>query len=81
VRFPEILSAVDSRHAVEFFARSGPKKFLVVTGEALHADMGHFGLRPIGWSWWYCPLCASTPSVRALSCCGKASRSAIRSTT
>ena len=56
---PEILASVDPRHAVRFFAHNGShgflilgSVFLVVTGgEALYADMGHFGRRPIRIAW------------------------------
>jgi KUP system potassium uptake protein len=60
VRLPEVLSAFDPRHAVSFFATNGftgfavlGAVFLVVTGgEALYADMGHFGKRPIRIAWY-----------------------------
>jgi KUP system potassium uptake protein len=56
---PIVLSAVDPRHAVAFFGEHGwhgfavlGAVFLVVTGgEALYADMGHFGKRPIRVAW------------------------------
>ena len=56
---PAVLTAVDPRHAVRFFATNGwhgfavlGSVFLVVTGgEALYADMGHFGKRPIRLAW------------------------------
>jgi KUP system potassium uptake protein len=56
---PAVLTAVDPRHAVRFFASNGwhgfavlGSVFLVVTGgEALYADMGHFGKRPIRLAW------------------------------
>jgi KUP system potassium uptake protein len=56
---PEVLGAIDPRHAVAFFAEHGlhgvavlGAVFLVVTGgEALYADMGHFGTRPIRLAW------------------------------
>jgi KUP system potassium uptake protein len=59
VHRPEVLGAVDPRHAVAFFAEHGlhgwavlGAVFLVVTGgEALYADMGHFGKRPIRIAW------------------------------
>jgi KUP system potassium uptake protein len=59
VRAPEILAAVNPLHGARFFARNGwhgylvlGSVFLVVTGgEALYADMGHFGRRPIRWAW------------------------------
>jgi KUP system potassium uptake protein len=59
VREPVVLGAVDPRHAINFFQEHGlhgfavlGAVFLVVTGgEALYADMGHFGKRPIRWAW------------------------------
>jgi len=59
VRNPEVLGAVSPLHAVDFFARNRwagflvlGSVFLVVTGgEALYADMGHFGTRPIRLTW------------------------------
>jgi KUP system potassium uptake protein len=59
VREPVVLTAVDPRHAVSFFREHGwhgfavlGAVFLVVTGgEALYADMGHFGKRPIRFAW------------------------------
>jgi KUP system potassium uptake protein len=56
---PAVLGAVDPRHAVAFFRDHGwhgfavlGAVFLVVTGgEALYADMGHFGKRPIRIAW------------------------------
>jgi KUP system potassium uptake protein len=56
---PVVLGAVDPRHAVTFFRAHGipgftvlGAVFLAVTGgEALYADMGHFGKRPIRVAW------------------------------
>ena len=56
---PEILGAVNPAHAIGFFVRNGKlgflvlgSVFLVVTGgEALYADMGHFGAKPIRAAW------------------------------
>src|SRR5687767_415397 len=56
---PVVLTAVDPRHAFAFFQEHGwhgfavlGAVFLVVTGgEALYADMGHFGRRPIRIAW------------------------------
>jgi KUP system potassium uptake protein len=56
---PGVLRALDPRYAVDFFAREGltgvtvlAAVILVVTGgEALYADMGHFGRRPIRLAW------------------------------
>ncbi|HEX6947703.1 MAG TPA: potassium transporter Kup [Acidimicrobiia bacterium] len=61
---PSVLSAVDPRHAVQFFAGRPAAAFvslgavvLVVTGcEALYADMGHFGKRPIRLTWFVLAL-------------------------
>ena len=59
VQVPRVLEALNPMHAIDFFQHAGFKGFLalgsiflVVTGgEALYADMGHFGRRPIKWSW------------------------------
>ena len=59
VEQPIVLTAVDPRHALAFFRDHGwhgfavlGAVFLVVTGgEALYADMGHFGKRPIRVAW------------------------------
>ena len=57
---PAVLEAINPVHIVELF-QNEPKKgflalgsiFLVVTGgEALYADMGHFGRRPIAQAWY-----------------------------
>ena len=59
VRAPVVLTAVDPRHAVAFFqvhrlhgfAVLGAVFLVVTGGEALYADMGHFGKRPIRIAW------------------------------
>ena len=59
VRAPAVLGSLDPRHALTFFAENGfagfavlGAVFLVVTGgEALYADMGHFGRNPIRLAW------------------------------
>jgi KUP system potassium uptake protein len=56
---PSILRAVDPRYAVTFFGQHGFHGFLVLGsvvlvitgGEALYADMGHFGRGPIRLAW------------------------------
>ncbi|HSE51844.1 MAG TPA: KUP/HAK/KT family potassium transporter [Gemmatimonadales bacterium] len=56
---PAVLAALNPWHAVQFFVRDGLGAFfllaavvLVVTGgEALYADMGHFGKKPIRYAW------------------------------
>ena len=57
---PHVLLAVSPSYAWHFFAENGVRGwlvlgsvFLVVTGgEALYADMGHFGARPIRLAWY-----------------------------
>jgi KUP system potassium uptake protein len=56
---PAVLAALNPIHAVEFFTEYQGRAFvalgsivLVVTGgEALYADLGHFGTRPIRMGW------------------------------
>ncbi len=56
---PEILAAINPWYAVEFLISNGKTAFLVMGsvilvvtgGEALYADMGHFGRRPIRLAW------------------------------
>ncbi|HEX7113026.1 MAG TPA: KUP/HAK/KT family potassium transporter, partial [Mizugakiibacter sp.] len=58
-RHPQVLLALSPHYAVEFFLHNGWEAFfalgsvvLCITGaEALYADMGHFGKRPIRMSW------------------------------
>ncbi|WP_206537646.1 potassium transporter Kup [Ilumatobacter nonamiensis] len=60
VEHPEVLQAASPSYGVELFIDHPVKAFLalgsvflVVTGgEALYADMGHFGRIPITWSWY-----------------------------
>ncbi len=59
VQEPSVLWAMSPHHAVRFFTHNGLRGilvlgsvFLVVTGgEALYADMGHFGSKPIRITW------------------------------
>ncbi|MEG3166067.1 potassium transporter Kup [Sphingomonas sp. PB2P19] len=59
VQTPEVLWAFSPHYAVQFFLIDPERAFLAlgsvvlaVTGaEALYADMGHFGRKPIGISW------------------------------
>ncbi len=59
LREPGVLAAVNPFYAISFFAHNGwagflvlGTVFLVVTGgEALYADLGHFGARPIRLTW------------------------------
>ncbi|MGA7616147.1 MAG: potassium transporter Kup [Thermoanaerobaculia bacterium] len=56
---PRVLWAVNPIHGISFFIQNGGRGFLVLGsvflvvtgGEALYADMGHFGTRPIRLAW------------------------------
>ena len=56
---PSVLAAVNPWHAVDFFLRNKVHGFLALGaiflvqtgGEALYADMGHFGRKPIRLAW------------------------------
>jgi KUP system potassium uptake protein len=64
LKHPAVLAAVDPRYAIRFMAASGRVGFLVLGGvflcitggEALYADMGHFGKGPIRRSWYVAVL-------------------------
>jgi KUP system potassium uptake protein len=64
---PFVLVAMNPLHGARFLFENGwagftvlGSVFLVVTGaEALYADMGHFGAKPIRWAW----FCAVFPSL------------------
>jgi KUP system potassium uptake protein len=57
---PDIINSVNPKYAIDYFTHESGKAFLslgsiflVVTGgEALYADMGHFGRRPIAVGWY-----------------------------
>ena len=59
VKSPEIIAAIDPRYALRFFVEHPgwsfvalSAVFLTLTGaEALYADLGHFGVRPIRFGW------------------------------
>ncbi len=61
---PGVLLAINPWYGIDFFLRNGVhgflilgSVFLVVTGgEALYADMGHFGAHPIRLTWFYVAL-------------------------
>ena len=56
---PQVLYAVNPLHAVRFFVSHGDTSFIALGGvvlaltgaEALYADMGHFGKKPIRLAW------------------------------
>jgi KUP system potassium uptake protein len=58
-RHPAVLLAIDPRHGLTYLFSGGAGGFLVLGGvflcvtgaEALYADMGHFGPRPIRFAW------------------------------
>ena len=58
-KYPAVFGAIDPRHAVAFFAEHklrgitvlGAVVLTITGGEALYADMGHFGARPIRLAW------------------------------
>jgi KUP system potassium uptake protein len=58
-RRPDVLAAVNPVYAARFFAAHGKAGFLalgavvlcITGGEALYADMGHFGKKPIRLAW------------------------------
>src|ERR1700712_4000442 len=64
MRHPEVLFALNPLHAVSFMVQHGVigfvtlgAVFLAVTGaEALYADLGHFGKRPIQTAWLFIVL-------------------------
>src|ERR1700689_358 len=64
VHHPGVLVALDPSHAVRFMMHSGGRGLLVLGGvflcitggEALYADMGHFGKRAVRCSWYFIAL-------------------------
>jgi KUP system potassium uptake protein len=64
VQQPQILSALSPHHGAAFFLRHGAHGLLILGsvvlavtgGEALYADMGHFGVRPIRLTWTFLVL-------------------------
>jgi KUP system potassium uptake protein len=58
-RHPAVLAAIDPRYGIDYLLNGGARSFLVLGGvflcvtgaEALYADMGHFGARPIKLAW------------------------------
>ena len=59
VQHPSVLLALNPAHGVDFLMSGGSRAFLLLGGvflcvtgaEALYADMGHFGRRPIRLAW------------------------------
>jgi len=61
---PQVMAAVNPWHAVRFFIENGPTSYFILGavvlaitgGEALYADMGHFGRIPIRTAWFWVVL-------------------------
>jgi KUP system potassium uptake protein len=59
LRHPDVMAAINPWYAVHFFLENRGHAYLalgavvlaITGGEALYADMGHFGRRPIKWAW------------------------------
>lgn len=59
--YPLILKAINPYYAIDFFIRDGLSGFVVLSdvilcatgGEALYADMGHLGKKPIVTAWYF----------------------------
>jgi len=59
LKHPGVIAAINPWYAVQFFIDNRIHGFLalggvvlaITGGEALYADMGHFGRRPIKWAW------------------------------
>jgi len=68
VRVPEVLQAINPLQGIQFFINNGTRGFVVLGavflaitgGEALYADIGHFGTRPIRLTWFAIVLPALT---------------------
>ncbi len=64
VNSPRILQSLNPMYAIEFFVENGARGFLVLSavflcvtgGEALYADVGHFGRVPIRNAWFFLVL-------------------------
>lgn len=61
---PHVLAALNPQHALHFFVENGWRGFIVLGavflavtgGEALYADIGHFGKNPIRRAWFFVAL-------------------------
>ena len=59
LKHPAVIAAINPWYAVHFFLENRAHGYLalggvvlaITGGEALYADMGHFGRRPIMWAW------------------------------
>ncbi len=61
IHIPAVLAAVNPAYAIDFFTSNGLSGFFVLSevilcatgGEALYADMGHIGSKPIRQAWYF----------------------------
>jgi len=61
IKIPNVLAAVSPHYAINFFVNNGLPGFFVLSeiilcatgGEALYADMGHLGSKPIRNAWYF----------------------------
>ncbi len=61
IAYPGIIAAVSPHHAISFLVKNGLAGFFVLSevilcatgGEALYADMGHLGRKPIRRAWYF----------------------------
>jgi KUP system potassium uptake protein len=59
LKHPDVIYAINPWYALHFFLENSGHAFLalgavvlaITGGEALYADMGHFGRKPIKWAW------------------------------
>ena len=64
IQTPEVMSAINPIHGIRFFGSHGVHAFVALAGvvlaitggEALYADMGHFGRPPITKAWFFVAL-------------------------
>ncbi|PJA99112.1 MAG: potassium transporter Kup [Ignavibacteriales bacterium CG_4_9_14_3_um_filter_30_11] len=61
IKVPEVLKAVSPHYAIQFLSNNGFTGFFILSevilcatgGEALYADMGHLGAKPIKHAWYF----------------------------
>ena len=61
ITYPQIMTAISPHHGIKFFMENGLSAFFVLSevilcatgGEALYADMGHLGRKPIIRAWYF----------------------------
>jgi KUP system potassium uptake protein len=61
IQYPSIIASLNPYYAARFIVENGPAGFFILSevilcatgGEALYADMGHLGRRPITFAWYF----------------------------